>query len=165
MSLYNMLFGRNQIAPVLLAAINLDEGSVGRFRDCHLNDDGSEIHVFTRNGGGNRDDYMPDFSAHPFYLRDWDDDFDCTYATIAFKTPPEFRDAFRQLADKTDTRPPMERFAKLISDMESGKDNAAVSRALEVGGKIFEAINAGESKTVSTPDVSVNVIAPEKEIV
>lgn len=153
-----MLFGRNPIAPVLLAAIDLDQQSVGRFRDCHLNDDGSEVHVFTRNGGGNREDYMPDFTGHPLYLRDWDDDFDCTYATIAFKTPPELADAFRQLADKTDTRPPMERFKKLISDMETGKDNAVVSRALEVGGKIFEAINADKDTKVATPDGAVNVI-------
>lgn len=157
-----MLFGRNLIAPVLLAAIDVDPASTGRFRDCYLNEDGSEVHVFTRNGGGNREDFMPDFSTHPLYIRDWDDDFDCTYATIAFKVPPEFAEMFRELADKTETRPPMERFQKLIDDIQAGKDNAVVSRALEVGTGIVDALKGGESKMVSTPDGAVNIVAPKE---
>ena len=52
MSLYNMLFGVNSAAPVLLATLGLTESDVPRFRDCHLN--GEQIVIYTRTGGGNR---------------------------------------------------------------------------------------------------------------
>ena len=40
MSLYNMLFGVNRAAPVLLATLGLTESDVPRFRDCRLNGEG-----------------------------------------------------------------------------------------------------------------------------
>lgn len=91
MSLYNMLFGVSNAAQLLMAALGLKAADVGRFRDCYLTADG-EIAVYTRNGGGNREDYQSviDLLAlHPCYLRDADDDFDCTYATIYFRVPTD----------------------------------------------------------------------------
>jgi hypothetical protein len=87
MSLYNLLFGRNPLAPFYLAILDLTPDDVGRFRDCFLQktDEGDvRIVVYTRNGGGNRDDYAQitsDLQAHPEYVTDFDDDFDCTYAS------------------------------------------------------------------------------------
>ena len=66
----------------------------GRFRDIYLNEDGTEIILYTRNGGGNRKEYWYIFeilSHHPNYLTDYDDDFDCTYAYIKFSIPEKAR--------------------------------------------------------------------------
>lgn len=161
MSLYNMLFGKNAASDVFLAMLGLSQGDCGRFRDCYPSEDGTKIHIYTRNGGGNRDDYQQVFDTlaeHPCYLRDADDDFDCTYATITFKTPDQFVEQVKALADQTDNTPPMEKFQKLIADMKSGTDNAVVSRATEVGSRIVAALEAGESTAVKTPDGSVQII-------
>lgn len=95
MGLYNMLFGQNPASSAILATLGLTPQECGRFRDCFIAN--GEIAVYTRNGGGNREAYMPDFSGHPNYLRDEDDDFDCTYATIYFSFPEKFAEELKQL--------------------------------------------------------------------
>lgn len=111
MSLYNMLFGQNPLSDVLLATLDLDRAAVGRFRDCFIAE--GEIAVYTRNGGGNREcgdrfksEMGTDCGAvgcysciiesrlpkHPNYLRDKDDDFDCTYATVYFSFPERYKE-------------------------------------------------------------------------
>jgi hypothetical protein len=94
--LYNIIFGRNPLSGPLLASLGFTEISqVGRFRDCFLwREPDSEIviRVYTRNGGGNREEYMPDFSGHPLFIRDEDDKFDNTYASIFFRVPEEIRE-------------------------------------------------------------------------
>jgi len=37
---------------------------------------------------------------HPLYVRDVDDDFDCTYATIYFRFPDEYADDLKRLENK-----------------------------------------------------------------
>lgn len=96
--LYNLVFGQESIADTLLAALKLTRDDCGRFRDCFVHD--GEIAIYTRNGGGNRDDYEHIFdalSAHPNYLRNADDDFDCTYATIYFSFPDDLKDELSKL--------------------------------------------------------------------
>jgi hypothetical protein len=98
MSMYNMMFGQNPASSAILATLGLTQGDVGRFRDCFIAN--GEIAVYTRNGGGNREDYQEVFdtlSKHPCYLRDEDDDYDSTYATIYFKFPEEFAEELRRL--------------------------------------------------------------------
>lgn len=95
MSMYNMVFGQNGLSGAILATLGLTAGDCGRFRDCFISE--GKIAVYTRNGGNNREDYMPDFSSHPHYLHDEDDDFDCTYATIYFKFPDEFAEQLKKL--------------------------------------------------------------------
>lgn len=91
MSFYNMLFGQNAQSDLLLAAVGLRESDVERFRDVSASDDGRQIAVYTRTGGGNRDDYPQEvIHANPLFERDEDDDFDCTYATFYFRVPEEF---------------------------------------------------------------------------
>lgn len=92
MSLYNMLHGFNEHAEELLEILNLSSGDFGRFRDAYLNADGTEIIVFTRCGGGNREDYdwvFDDMESHPMYIRDEDDDYDSTYCSFYFKVPED----------------------------------------------------------------------------
>lgn len=104
MSMYGLLFGRNSLSTLILAMLNLTEGDVGRFRDVFISE--GKIAVYTRNGGGNREcwnegekedchcpgcvitHYLP---KHPNYLYDKDDDFDCTYATIYFSFPEQYK--------------------------------------------------------------------------
>lgn len=46
MSLYNMMFGSNPAADVILATLGLTKADTGRFRDCFIAD--GEIAVYTR---------------------------------------------------------------------------------------------------------------------
>jgi len=93
MSMYEMVFGpAHEKLPILQRL--LGEGvDVGRFRDLWLEKwtDSEEskmvLAVYTRNGGGNREEYaevITALQAHPLYLRDEDDSFDSTYATFYF---------------------------------------------------------------------------------
>lgn len=65
-----------------------------RFRDCFV--DNNEIHVYTRVGGGNRNCEFGEekLQQHPNYLRDFDDEYDSTYATYVFSIPDEFKNDF-----------------------------------------------------------------------
>ncbi|MFN3858157.1 MAG: hypothetical protein ACK4RV_10425 [Caulobacter sp.] len=100
MSLYNMLFGMNSQSDLLLAVIGFRKVDVERFRDVSVMDDGEAIAVYARTGGGNREGYpQKAMTSSPLYLRDEDDDFDSTYATFYFRTPPEFVADVRGLSD------------------------------------------------------------------
>lgn len=68
-----------------------------RWRDAWLEDRTGELRiiVLTRCGGGNRPDYQSVFdeiSKHPYYIEDYDDDYDNTYAFFAFKIPDKFKE-------------------------------------------------------------------------
>jgi hypothetical protein len=69
----------------------------GRFRDAWVADEGKELVVFSRIGGGNREAYgwvLDVLRKHPQYLRDYDDDFDPTYAYVVFRTPDALVEPF-----------------------------------------------------------------------
>lgn len=91
--MYNAIFGDGERGYPLLGALGFSKlEDVGRYRDAWIEKDGQggyRIAVYTRNGGNNREDYMPDFSGNPYFLFDQDDEFDNTYATIYFSVPPE----------------------------------------------------------------------------
>lgn len=138
MSLYNMLFERNPLAPMLLEIIGESVDSVGRFRDCFVCD--GEIHVYTRNGGGNREEYEGTFEglrSNPLYLRDFDDDFDCTYATICFRCPDELKPLLEFIGSISSQQNPGEKWDTLFRDLSSGNQTENTKRALEVGEKIL----------------------------
>ncbi len=91
MSMYNMMFGQSENSDAILATLGLTKEDTGRFRDCFVAN--GEIAIYTRNGGGNRNDYqdvIDKLAEHPCYLRDEDDDFDCTYCTIYFSFPEKY---------------------------------------------------------------------------
>lgn len=84
--MYNTMFGMNPDSDKLLALLGATRGEFGRFRDVYMQD--GYIVVHTRCGGGNRDDYFPEWvEDHPWYSHDEDGDFDNTYADIYFKIP------------------------------------------------------------------------------
>lgn len=98
MSFYNMLFGMNRQADLLLAVIGLRKVDVERFRDVHT--DGDTIGVYTRTGGGNRDGYPNEaMRARPEWIDSEDDDYDSTYCTDTFRVPEQWREDVRNLGD------------------------------------------------------------------
>lgn len=139
MSLYNMLFGVNAAAPVLLATIGLTANDVPRFRDCYI--EGDNIVIHTRTGGGNRDYYdseescranYPEYfdgkeepsgpwnstlASNAFYLYDEDDDYDSTYANFHFRFPDEYADDLKEFAARSETHTPSEKWQALLKAM------------------------------------------------
>lgn len=156
MSLYNMLFGNNPLATAYLGMLNLSPTDVGRFRDCFLRktDLGEiQIVVYTRNGGGNREEYedvTDTLRAHPDYISDYDDDFDCTYASYVFRVPEQFKDVVAKMVDLPNQQvDPAARFQDLLQKLQSGnKDDPSVQHAMKVGkeilGPIIDSINKKE---------------------
>lgn len=74
-----------------------------RFRDCFIGDKehteyDDMIHIYTRVGGENRDDYEKEIEAlrsSEGYVTDFDDNFDCTYCTFVFRVPEQFKADFK----------------------------------------------------------------------
>ena len=131
MSLYNMVAGYHPTARVVLDMLELSPDDCGRFRDAYITEDG-ELAIFTRNGGGNRDDYqsvIDTLAEHPNYLRDEDDDFDSTYCTIFFSVPDkedaiESVQEYLKLVEKEGKQdmldPPLTRFQKNTDTIVEG---------------------------------------------
>lgn len=112
MSLYNVINGVNPATFFILPMLGEKHpDKYPRFRDCFVGelsnsdendqfgiplkkrDSSKTISVYTRVGGGNRDDYeneINELRSHPNYIRDYDDDFDSTFATFLFSVPKEF---------------------------------------------------------------------------
>jgi hypothetical protein len=69
-----------------------------RFRDCFVNIENGkpEIHIYTRVGGGNRNEGFgeEELYQHPNYLTTWDDEYDNTYATYSFSVPEQWQKDF-----------------------------------------------------------------------
>ncbi len=163
MSLYNMMFGVSPLAGLTLQSLNLTPNDIPRFRDAYFDAEENRLVIYTRTGGGNREYYggpngydnedyggpfNEDLEAHPNYLHDEDDDFDCTYAYFYFSIPESFVpifETFKSLGAGQDLNP-TEKFAKMIEDLESGKDTPETARALEVGKSIVEQISKALEK-------------------
>ena len=150
MTLYNILHGVNPGSMILLKALDLQhhklnpdgEWPTGRFRDIHLSGNGSRIILFTRNGGGNRDCWELEgcrdatesaahnhgclvyvnwkLNQHPSYVKDYDDDYDSTYAHFEFRVPEELDDALDKLLE-IQGGPPQSLFEKFTAVMEEMK--------------------------------------------
>lgn len=107
MSLYNLMNGVCPATFFVLPMLGKHPDEYPRFRDCFLsNSDRPEydgyIQVYTRTGGGNREDYELEnleMQLMPEYVTDFDDDFDSTYATWIFKVPEKWRADFEKFMD------------------------------------------------------------------
>lgn len=93
MSSFNMVAGINKLAGLVLNALNLEHTQIPRFRDAYVDiDDPSrpKFVILTRTGGGNRHDYVEEnktLSGMAGFVRDYDDEFDCTFAHWVFDMP------------------------------------------------------------------------------
>lgn len=149
MSLYNMIHGVNPLAGPLLTMLDMKPEQCGRFRDCFLTDERPDIAplviaVYTRNGGGNREEYedvTEELRAHPGFVADYDDDFDCTYATYLFKVPERYVQMLEKLV-KADPAAvpasPHERFEAFMTKLKSGEQDEQTRRVIDATKPIFE---------------------------
>lgn len=99
MSLYNMVCKSNPVGGLLLVAIGLHPNEVPRIRDVWTNEELDEVTVFTRTGGGNREEYAEQNDAmtrNEYYLRNNDWEMDATYAEWHFRLPVEATEALRK---------------------------------------------------------------------
>lgn len=121
--MYNLIMGDGHEADrgaILLGL--LGNPPVARYRDAWVekgNDGLPVIAIYTRQGGGNRQCYCEDefysgshpdpasscgsneiLQAHDLYIRDEDDDFDCTYATFYFRVPVEAAGILAEIAQE-----------------------------------------------------------------
>lgn len=56
--------------------------------------------------------------AHPLYIRDQDDDFDCTYATFYFKFPEEYAEDLKKL-DTGEVFKPSQRWTDMLEKIKN----------------------------------------------
>lgn len=149
MSLYNMVHGYNEMAPVLLAILRLKPGEVPRFRDCWW--DGEHIVLYTRTGGANRafyespESWRENYADHdmeeckgpwnsdlrklPTYVRDEDCDFDSTFAKFYFDVPENLRWAIPQFT--VQNKSPRERMEEFLRKTPDDPQAQRVTKALE----------------------------------
>jgi len=122
----------------------------GRFRDIYINEDGSEITLYTRNGGGNRESYFYVFdilSKHPNYLRDYDDDFDSTYAYIVFSVPEEAKELVSGLVTGEKPETIHEKFQQTMMEMEKmSKEDFVKDERFKPMAEMFEKIADPENE-------------------
>lgn len=140
MSLYNMLFGVNPHAPMLLGFLGIGADEVPRFRDAFYRE--GKIVIHTRTGGGNREAYEAENEALtrlPGYVRDEDDNFDCTYANFYYDPHPTVAAILNQFAAKDDEEPET-KWKRLLADMDAHKDTPEVKRALEATKPLIDRI-------------------------
>lgn len=122
MSLYNTMNGVNPLAIYLIPMLGEKHPQeYPRFRDCFsgvltnsktdkdqfgipkkVTSDEEVISVYTRVGGANRNSGFgeEELQAHPNFIRDFDDDFDSTFATYVFSVPEQFKDDYKKILDK-----------------------------------------------------------------
>lgn len=120
MSFYNTLLGMNEETPVLLGMIGVDKEYFDRFRDVEIIKNGTVIRVFTRLGGGNREEYTKTWKkikTHNLYIKDYDDDFDETYAYIEFNIPNEYKETAKKMF-KGEPLKFEEKFKKQLDEMQ-----------------------------------------------
>jgi len=110
-----MIYGANPATFFILPMLGKHPDAYPRFRDCFIgeleNDDEKDqfgipikklsaekvISVYTRVGGGNREDYqdrIDELRKFPTYVKDYDDDFDSTFATFVFSVPEQWSGDF-----------------------------------------------------------------------
>lgn len=87
-----MVHGYDNNAHVVLGLLQLDPHDVPRFRDAWPDPEANTLVVLTRTGGGNREAYEEENAAlakHPLYVRDYDDEYDDTFALFVFNLPED----------------------------------------------------------------------------
>lgn len=169
MSLYNLLFGHNPFAGVLLTMLGTEPNSVPRFRDCYLAEDG-KIVIYTRTGGGNREAYEnadsrrttcgdiypteeevtagpfnDDLRALPGFLYDEDDGYDSTYARFYFSVPEKFEHLLAKIEPGED---PTKRWADMLAKLKTASpDDPQLKKLTEAFKPVLDAIQKGKGGT------------------
>ena len=147
MSLYNQLFGENENATALLGMIEVTRNDFQRYRDVWLNKDATIITVLARIGGENRKEYKQVFKnirKNKFYVKDFDDYFDETYAYIKFKVPEKYKYTCEKIAPEEEHLDIKEMFEKEIEESKNPNSPAA-KRMEQIANAIIEGIDKGNN--------------------
>ncbi len=137
MSLYNMVCGHNEYGSWILALLGLTAADFGRPRDVYLlKENGKYLFgVYARVGGGNRVEYMDIFnkmSSHQKFVREFDDDYDSTYAHFIFDCDSEIDQETRNVIennwDNIAESHPIKKFNKVMENLT----NSGILRKEEV---------------------------------
>lgn len=118
MSFYNLINGVNPATFFILPMLGKHPEEYPRFRDCFVGElknaeekdqfgipkkkvsEEKVISIYTRVGGCNRDNYksqIEELQNMSNYLRDYDDDFDSTFATFVFSIPEKWKSDFYKI--------------------------------------------------------------------
>ena len=137
MSFYNMLNGVTSATFFILPMLGHHPSAYPRFRDCFTADADhpeydSHIHVYTRTGGGNREDFAAEndwMRDMDHFVTDFDDYDDSTYASWVFKVPEKWQADFDKIIKGTSFSELSEEYRaqirqvwgdKIYSQMEQG---------------------------------------------
>ena len=88
MSMYTALMGENPAAEELLKILGLDKRGIPRYRDCWVSQDRTSIHLLTRTGGRNRNEYLDEndrLRRVEGFLLDYDDEADPTFLHFVYE--------------------------------------------------------------------------------
>ncbi len=127
MSMYQLACGVNPAAGLLLQLIGIDYYTIPRFRDVYLLNDERHVVVYTRTGGGNREEYEAPNEAlckNLNYVSDWDDDFDSTYAHFKFKITDEGIKFLKESMSELDPKEKQIAFEVMSTTPKSKFENA-----------------------------------------
>ena len=139
--LYNIIFGTNPLAGILLNIFGIDISICGRFRDFYLykpGDDDMCALLVTRNGGPNRNEFNGEnliLSKIRGYIFDEDAPIDNTYALFYYKIPKE---SAKPLGEILKEHPTLlvtksfdERWEDMLDSMRGGTPDANAQRGIE----------------------------------
>lgn len=147
MSLYNQLFDENKDATALLGMLSLTRNDFARYRDVWLNKSGTIITVLARIGGNNRKDYKQVFTnirKNKYFIKDFDDNFDNTYAYLQFKIPKKYQYTCKSIAPKEERLSLKEMFEKEIQEAKI-PGSEADKRMEKIANEILKNIKNGNN--------------------
>lgn len=141
MSLYNLVCGNNPLfglyARILETAGPMPE--IPRFRDMYTREDNGKIQIvlYTRTGGGNRESYEDQNNAlteHPLFVKDFDDDYDSTFAHWVYSVPEAYAERMQKLHRTFSRTPkgltPGQKFQKQLAALE-GKEHESCESPID----------------------------------
>lgn len=96
-----------------------------RLRDVYLSKDKTKVVIFTRIGGGNRESYSASIKRlknFKGYIRDYDDDFDNTYASFEYQIPSNKLVEVVAFLSSSDTTTGGEKLKQSLEKLEKDPD-------------------------------------------
>jgi len=126
--MYEMVCDINPDAGRVLNLIGLDPTFLieeCRLRDVYLSKDKTKVVIFTRIGGGNRESYSASIKRlknFKGYIRDYDDDFDNTYASFEYQIPSNKLIEVVAFLSSSDTTTGGEKLKQSLKKLEKNPD-------------------------------------------
>ena len=126
--MYEMVCDINPDAGRVLNLIGLDPTFLieeCRLRDVYLSKDKTKVVIFTRIGGGNRESYSASIKRlknFKGYIRNYDDDFDNTYASFEYQIPANKLTEVVAFLSSSDTTTGGEKLKQSLERLEKDPD-------------------------------------------